>query len=406
MAFTQVSRRWRAISLSTPRLWDHIQMTPFKPMPSLAFIREIVERSGVMPIHVELQIPLNLAPCHQSWHTASLEQVFLAFKGAQGIKLHMGASDLLSNLDPLGVSHVQQLWHESKKFRFSTSTTADASGMDMQAFLLGFARTARSLQTMYEAASDPSVASWASGFAWCQLTELDLSFPMNFLEARDILAQCTKMQKCAIAFHDHSDHTALPQRVIHLTELQHLDVNIPGSANPSPFFDAFALPSLTHLSLSSVTFSPSILFDLHEKSQFKLEELRLTEIEFWGEDLVPFLKLFPSLRILILELYGFDDMLFQAFTYDHTQPISLELPKLQYLSLISLDADDVRTLGEPVVRMAESLKLHPGSQNAAFPALVSVDLFLCGEEFESAQEDRLIAANEDTAVFTYTRIVV
>ncbi|KAJ7504781.1 hypothetical protein B0H11DRAFT_1980761 [Mycena galericulata] len=56
LVLTLVSSRWRAICLSDPRLWDHIHLNNLTAMPPPVIIRQLLERSGHLPLDVRLKI--------------------------------------------------------------------------------------------------------------------------------------------------------------------------------------------------------------------------------------------------------------------------------------------------------------------------------------------------------------
>lgn len=124
-----------------------------------------------------------------------------------------------------------------------------------------------------------------------------------------------------------------------------------------------------------------------------------------SDELIPFLRLIPSLQSLHLEFYGFDDGYFRAFTHNPTAAASLNLPHLRFLTLADLeyDFDVVHAQDISVVELAESVALCHGGQNPAFSALESVTLSLAGPEFAPELESRLaVAAKPGVVSFTRT----
>ncbi|KAH7924571.1 hypothetical protein BV22DRAFT_1129715 [Leucogyrophana mollusca] len=70
-AMSQVSRRWRCLSINTPSLWTHVQVTP-KTTSDIDLFQEFLRRSANFPIAVEFRDcidPTKLGyPASLDWH--------------------------------------------------------------------------------------------------------------------------------------------------------------------------------------------------------------------------------------------------------------------------------------------------------------------------------------------------
>ncbi|KAJ7478070.1 hypothetical protein B0H11DRAFT_1916909 [Mycena galericulata] len=402
--FTLVSSRWRMICLSDPRLWDHIYLTQCTPMPPPQYIKQLMARSDRLPLNVRLMISSEKAS-HRSWRPESPYQIVDVLLDGHARLQHMELSVGSSEIMPA-------FWRRNRMFPLLASLTIviDGPAGVGSPFGLGIFHTAPSLRHLDILSLNSPFDSRASAVTWSQLRELDLRIRIGLFEARNILAECSRVEKFSISLFPTRGYVQLPGRITRLVNLRHLCVHLEQEGeiqlDPIPFFAAFSFPNLRYLFIWARGLSPDFLPDLYHRSAFQLEELVLLNLELSARDLIPFLRLVPSLQIIYLAAHGFDDEYFRAFTYDPNSPSSLELPHLRSLSFedSEFDIGYIHTNGISVAEMAESVAKYSGSHNAAFPALEELILHcdMSGPKFKSDIEDRLRSASS-TGVVKYER---
>jgi hypothetical protein len=404
LVLTRVSTRWRNVCHSTGNLWDHIHICPLY-LPSPAFVRQILTRSGALPLSIGLRT--------SDWTPgARVRKVLTALLRAQNrfqdIQLDIRFSDIPS-----------AVWRKALTFPFLSSTKIilrDADNVSLNAVNLSTA--APSMRTVELSANNPGTTLSELAFPSSSLTELTLHLDhIRVLSGLDILIRCRQLQKCTLSLLRDSSDTNIPhtQQITRLSNLTHLDVEFDEDAEFSlpDFFQALALPKLTHLSVHSVTWRAHIFPDLYQRSGFGLEELKLFNLDLTLYDVVPFLRLVQSLRSLHLECFGLNDPLEDFMSYATTP--SLILPYLRSLTLVDLgeEGDDdgdpesrLQDHANAILDLAESVS-QPGG-NATFPALHSVTLSLQGawpSDFEERLlelEYRLEDLSYNSSVFSYT----
>ncbi|KAJ7642588.1 hypothetical protein DFH06DRAFT_603370 [Mycena polygramma] len=387
LVLTHVSARWRSICLSTSHLWDQFRIrvaqTSILWYPTI--VRQLLARSGVLPLQVHL-VTLDIAP-----QSESIRETFTALLQHQGRfqSLHLDLAP--SDLPPV-------IWNQNATFpllasvRIYVRDTADDNLGD----IIRLFATTQCVQTVEIIARYAPATSWLSAFKWSVLTVLNLHIQLDLNTGRQILMQCTRLQKCGITIFYSPADTSMqpPPEICTLGDLWNLnfcvEYDIEDPSLPL-FFAAFAFPSLTHLTIDSQFWRTEILPELYDRSPFSLEDLTMTNSDMNLFDIVPFLRLVPSVRTIYLESYGFNDELFAAFSCNANTAISsLTLPHLHSLDLMDLEFDilNLQVTGQAVLMLAESLSPRTG-ENAAFPALESVNLLLNGPPFDSAIERRL-----------------
>ncbi|KAJ6580651.1 hypothetical protein B0H19DRAFT_1228282 [Mycena capillaripes] len=400
LVLTRVSSRWRTVCHSTRNLWDHIHIDPIFGLPSPAFVRQILSRSGALPLHI------NLAT--SEWTSARARKVFNALLRAQDrfqdIQLDVTSSDIPS-----------AVWRTARTFPSLASAKINLRDANERCPAVGLFTAAPCLRTVELSADNPNTLLWESAFPWWSLTELHLDH-LRVLSGRSILIQCARLQKCSLSLLDDSEDSNIPhpQQITQLQDLTHLDIKFDEDAESSlpNFFEALALPKLTHLSVYSVTWQAHILPDLYQRSAFNLEELKLFDLDLNLYNVVPFLRLVQSLQCLHLECFGLNNELLAVFTSNAT-PLSLMLPHLRSLTFVDLGGEvedeedcerEIRLQDHAinVLNLAQSLSRPPG-ENATFPALHSVTWE--GSESDGYIVDCLEELSYDSSVFSYTRKV-
>ncbi|KAJ7608614.1 hypothetical protein DFH06DRAFT_1377089, partial [Mycena polygramma] len=251
--------------------------------------------------------------------------------------------------------------------------------------------TAPCVQTVKITGSYAASSGWVSAFSWSGLTVLDLQIYLDLKTGRQILMQCARVQKCALIIHDSSDSDM--QRPREICSLLHLNdvrfgLHCSNESSLQSFFEAFAFPSLTHLDITSHIWSTELMQGLYDRSHFSLEELMLSNIDLSMFDIVPFLRLFPALRAIHLQSYGYNVIFLAVFTCG--SGTSLALPHLRSIIFDDQEFDPAEVLvsGPAVLSLAESLSQRTG-ENTAFPALEHVELTFNAPSFDPAIAERI-----------------
>ncbi|KAJ6448411.1 hypothetical protein C8R47DRAFT_1085018 [Mycena vitilis] len=434
---TQVSSRWRGVCLGDSRLWNQVSISSVHPMPSSAFLHTLLDMANDLPLQVELRISLEHLESHPTWDqdrlttdlsgpTRRFSNISLAVKAPDvedELTEPQVVEDEVQDVDDDGEQGSDQedqpdreqdsdqedrLWNgiaeEKQLIYFSSFALCSGQkpyvGVTANDIFRELFATARGLQDTYDTAfqldhdARVPIALWAltslegistSRFPWAFLTEIELRIDVETVVARKMLEQCASIKKCmlrCITTATDQDAVPAPSSVSRLEHLQDMQISFRGADDPAPFLVALELPGLTELRISAVSF-PMVLLDLHACAPFNLEELELELLsELNGKELIPFLRLLPSLRLLRLASEGFDDDLIDAFTYEPSTcaaPI-LALPNLQALHLGDwyCPSGSTGTKGALVTRMACSLSQ---SGNVAFPSIEEVFLAMPGEKF-------------------------
>ncbi|KAJ7018910.1 hypothetical protein C8F04DRAFT_357937 [Mycena alexandri] len=374
-----VSSLWRSVSQNTPRLWDYVCLLDDATVTErlLPFIRVLVERSGALPLTMELSTPhgdnrLNLAPIFE-FHTR-LEQMHLY---------------LVCSRDLPTLTVETRRFPILKSLTVETTVATDETEFDEKdpglADILSAFQDAPCLQMIDLYSDYISSDISASLFPWSQLISLTLDMPIDALVARNILRRCTGLETCSFESINclEIEHASPPST---LTILHSLDFS--GTGGPSPaFVHSFTLPALQRLFVNDVHWEGPTFLQLLSRSQFKLESLMFNTLPISCDDLISFLRLLPTLQTLYLaKCDGVTDSLFRAFTYIPGSRPSIAMPDLRRVTINGF-ANDLD--GTVVADMVESLSAHRGDKQAPFPAINLVALCLRGAKFAAEVEHRL-----------------
>ncbi|KAJ7458618.1 hypothetical protein FB451DRAFT_1508047 [Mycena latifolia] len=366
---THVSSRWREVCMGSPRLWDHLHLQTHTA-PPVALLQSILARTSTLPLSVNIgdQNAFQLALQQHD----RLEHLHFHIRS----KLPRHFFDQRNPLPLLSSLHI-----------------IVGAALNISRFLTLF-NDAPQLKVLY-LKSYLSMWPLASVLPWSQFTRLNLDIALDLLDARDILSQCEVIQECELNGLLKSQGLAPSQHVYRLAHLHELTISLDLDYSPSPelFFDAFSFPNLRSLNIAGNDWSPDILPNLHARSDCSLMNLKLHNIDLSAEDLIQFLRLTPTLQTLHLSFCCVEDDLLQAFTYEPDgSGASFSLPQLRSLTAQTNENHAIELNGALLVAMAESVSAHPGGQNAAFPALMDVTLWLAVPRFEDEIEARLQAA--------------
>ncbi|KAJ7455749.1 hypothetical protein FB451DRAFT_1564789 [Mycena latifolia] len=383
MLLGSVSSRWRQVSHSTPRLWDHIhlQRTSDRTNPTEDILLSILASSRILPLHVKLEMEGPRLPSGPT----DADVLDLLFHQAHRFKdVHLL---IFVDLPP-------RIFDKRTLPVLSSIQIVVGGRFDITPFLPLF-NNAPQLRSLSMKGYCPSILSLVFALPWSQLTRLKLVIPIAVSQARDILAQCGMMQDCEFEQLIKSDDLSPSQHVYQLNHLGRFAIYIEDDEpHPERFFEAFSFPKLNHLNIwaESTSWSPHILLDLQARSNFTLTYLELHRMNLLAEDLIRFLQHLPSLRVLDVSYCCIDDALFKAFTFDPQYPLPpFALQRLESLS-VHEDTDGDRLDGALIADMVESVCAYSGGNNPAFPALETVHLWLEGPTFDAEVEARLLSA--------------
>ncbi|KAJ6500216.1 hypothetical protein C8R47DRAFT_1068434 [Mycena vitilis] len=280
-------------------LWDDIRLVS-KGMAGLPYIQRLLARSENLPVSARLAVYGGTVA-----KPAPVVGFFLGLHSRlKTIALDITSSDLLPHRDPC---HTEVFPLTSLEVTFTDSLSADV-GYDLSTF-----------------SKAPNLG---------RLAELALQLPITLHDARLSLTLCQRLQTVRI-----SECTGPPDSVGHAVQLpvlRTLDFHIEDEEDDAAtaFFGAFSFPGLQNLEIRADVFSPTILPDLLDRSQFKLATLVLREFYILSSDLLALLRRLPTLREVSLRFCGIDVRFPAMFTANPASAsYRLTLPYLERLCL-------------------------------------------------------------------------
>ncbi|KAJ7366597.1 hypothetical protein DFH08DRAFT_1072066 [Mycena albidolilacea] len=374
MLLTHVSSRWRGVCLSTQHLWDNviIDVDAATAMPSHNLVRQIIARSGMLPLRVSLTTAHSTSDIDPRYLQQVLAVLFEAQDRLQDISLDILYLDLPT-----------AFWGQSRRFPLLSSVKIELRD------------------------EEDGIFDSAGVVILRRAIFLSLRVPLNARVARDLLIQCPELHMFDVLL-DSADSSMQPLKKIYsYKDLSHFTIFFEVDQHEflALFFAQLAFPSHRYLLFSSQTESTHILQELYHRAPFKLVDLVLMELDHGTDDIISFLQLLPSLQTLVLECFGFTDALFSDFTFNPRAPVpSLTLPLLRSLKFSDLEYDEnfIEYHGSVVATLAESVSQHLNGRNPAFPMLQSLILHLSGPAFDHDVEQRPVEACS-SGVVRYSR---
>ncbi|KAJ7154290.1 hypothetical protein C8R46DRAFT_1197216 [Mycena filopes] len=375
---------WRHVSQNTPYLWNDVCLfgDALSAESMLAVVRLILQRSGALPVTMELA-------SFQGDAEHRLVPMFELRTRLQHLNLHLLANNTLIT--------------QTKAFPIlKAGWLRDLGGMGGTRLedVLSIWQNAPCLQTLELNSVQMSLDIADSRFPWSQLTTLTLVMPISALATREILLRCTQLESCSFHLIEPAalELPASPPCTrgnLHTLEFRGTPH---GGVAWEAFIQPFTLPGLQTLTLSDFHCSAHAFSQFISRSQFKLHSLTLMSVSpLESEDIIPLLRQLPTLHTLEVH-YMCSDIFFHAFTYVTGSTPPLTLPSLQKLTIQEstdgLDDED----GDAVAAMVESLarnagrSLAPDGNPYPFPAMSSLALALEGARFSTAVERRLADA--------------
>ena len=331
-----VCSSWRALALSTPRLWQDLSLTFTKTMPkskskeeTIAMTHVWIKRSGELPLTLRLRIYLDgdfQALCQAlvnaiTSYTSRWEHVAFDF------------ADSPISLPPLGNMPCLRT--------FTMLVLKD---------------------TQFPFASCPKLASifWASSHTlslaplpWHQLIRIHLTPPLPTRELLFIIQSCSKLTDFRVALRD-DVHESLPYEMVINKSLRELQLHVHDICNP--LLERLTLPALIDISFdftrTEVIPVPGFqeeLLRFFSRSKYKLKQFVLDDCGFEDVELLECLKHDSCASLMDLRISNMQDtpMFTDAVLIPLTDIPSAEnnvlLPKLKHLSLdLCLDGSPSR----------------------------------------------------------------
>ncbi|KAJ7614740.1 hypothetical protein DFH06DRAFT_1368120 [Mycena polygramma] len=323
--FGQICTSWRNISLTTPRLWNNIRISPTTPMRRgfLSLAGLFLERSRPISVRFAMAIMTgdNIGtPLTLLWSFSTR---------LESLRLDVP----VQYLQPL-VGMPDQMFPALRKLKIRITSGSGFVGTSAV-----FA-TAFSLQNL-ELMSPRSmpVLRLLSDFPWAQLTTFHLASPDSPFLTRSIVSECTALEVCSI-------------EVLHRRTPPHPVIDLEGcimpemrtftykgaydeeeeAADSAQFLKVFSFPNLRSLSLGMTPECGEVLLELHQRSGFGLENLTLGPINSNTEQIVDLLSKLPTLKKLELDYSdGAEDPLLSALTHSGLGSQIAILPQLESL---------------------------------------------------------------------------
>ncbi|KAJ7681976.1 hypothetical protein DFH06DRAFT_284956 [Mycena polygramma] len=332
LLFGRVSSIWRTISLTTPRLWNNLRLSPKTPVTRgvVSFAELFVQRSRPIPLRLDMDIVASEyigTPLTVMWSFSSrlvflrLEVPLPYLQPLVGMPDHMFPA--LRSLE----IHITSC--PSRLPSLVRTITAFATSSLLQSLELTTPRPMAFLRLLPH-------------FPWAQLATFHLKSSDSPLLTRSILSKCTALENCSIIVRDYPTH---PHPVVDvesciLPEMR--TFTYVGSVDEEEededtvqFLKVFSFPNLRSLSLGMIPECGQILSELHQRSQFGLETLTLNPAHSTTEEIIDLLSKLPTLKNLGLTHNddGAEDALLKALTHSELDTRIVILPQLESLAI-------------------------------------------------------------------------
>ncbi|KAF7369005.1 F-box domain-containing protein [Mycena venus] len=408
MLLTLVSSHWRGICLSTRRLWDNLnfRVTPTSMPPPRLRPPDNGEVRHAPSSCIPRDHASNVA-CIASVLTANIGCAVQAQDRLKQLSLDISSSDIPTAF--WGQSRILPLL-SSVVIKFKDTEVCD---FEMDSTVVRLFKTTPCLREVAIRAHDPPAAFWAFSFTWSELAVLSLRIHPSLGEGRAIPIQCPRLRVFdVLLFQEDEDSNMQPSKSIcYFRDLWDLtiifDLSLHGEELLPLFFEPFALPSLRDLCIGSHAGLARILPELYNRAPFKLQNLVLMELDLTTDNIIPFLKLVPTLQTIHLECFDFNDTTFADFTFDPCAPVpSLTLPLLTSLAFANMEYDpnEIRFHRDIFASSAESVSQYRDGCNTAFPLVAYLDIFLNWTPSDSDVERRLVEASSTGVTVRYSRV--
>lgn len=244
LTIASVSRHWRNIALSTPRLWSALSLTlrPKDAKRHISLVSMWFSRSGNTPLSIHLQTYSNIRDIMRK-----LMKIFTS-KFATWRHIHFKLPLPMIKSMSLSKSRLPML--ETLKLDFwdrsdlSAPTDLFAQAPHLRDLVIGQCVTARSLT-----------------LPWSQLRNIKLFTYLNSPQrVLDILTLASNIERAQfrVTGYDEFSYTQAPGTV-QLRNLQSLTTGVSGrNWSPTSFFTTLYMPSICNLSLTAGNFGESL----------------------------------------------------------------------------------------------------------------------------------------------------
>ncbi|KAJ7890391.1 hypothetical protein B0H13DRAFT_2197988, partial [Mycena leptocephala] len=186
MVLTHVCSRWRAIALTTPRLWENMSLRLDEdPRSRASFLPEVLLRSRPHPLFVDIRASLTST-------FSEFENVLLMGR-ARTLKLQLPSASLLSfgGLPEGSLSALHTLHILDTSRRYIDEEIGIIPWMNIIPAFTTLPELRRLILSLEALGQPPNI--FTAQFPWAQLTYLNLGVPLEVIAARTILAQCVNL---------------------------------------------------------------------------------------------------------------------------------------------------------------------------------------------------------------------
>lgn len=325
-----VCSSWRALAVSTPRLWQTLDLIvdlyakpTLDPEFLVSGIRTWLGRSGSLPLTIRFSfykhddiIPPKYWPAFEALLQYASRWETVEFHAERGIPWpNLGALPILRAIDV----------HDS----------------DMDGIPFTSAPQLKTLTLL----SCPFSSTSVSAVPWKQLTELTICREQTPLVVLELFLRCSQLESLKLTIGNFDFQGALNSPKIKHTTLQRLVFRFTNDFRAT-VLDSITLPALTELSLYNDTFGSggswcSQLLDLLTRSNCKLQTLSLRHPGFRPTQLLECLEHECCQSLTLLEIEGeesalpiFNNELLVRLTYSKDNDKTFLCPKLAGLDLI------------------------------------------------------------------------
>lgn len=280
----QVCSSWRAISLSTPRLWSSICIPKRTRASAIPLIETWLRRSGVMPLSIEIHGLSSDFP-------SAILDVFVPYSARwQNMALFISNASLADLFARVTLPSLTTLMLRLSGRRQQISVGTSANCLRSVALV-----TSRAIRP------DPEILD----LPWSQLTHLSVTSLSGAIDdGYDILSQCSALTHCSLSAVA-SPASAMARPPPHLPKLSVLQLTT--NRNPGSLLDCLVLPNLTQLEIDFIdlTYEPGIWPKIHitslvERSSCQMRSLILRNKKITEDDLVECCRSMPSLQHLLV----------------------------------------------------------------------------------------------------------
>jgi hypothetical protein len=339
--FTSICSAWRNVAISTPALWNRVDIQSSKRKPS--------KQAALLKIHCERARALPIDVFFHSWMAAA------ALKGEP--------SPIVALLPYVKNIRTLNLWVPSKWLEVLLGLPEESfrSLEDFSAKLCGQSTITQDLRPTLTLTSAHHLRSLKiEGFSLVlripsQLSNLTLDLDLTPAEYLGVLCNCPNLETLGLTFSSSADDMESDKTIL-LPLLRSLSLRIPVDCSYNTFLDHITLSLLTDLDICyddlEQPWPQSSFLSLLSRSSCHLERLTLDKVEMTSEEFYECLRAMPSLVYLDLNfIYVMEDWILDELV--NGGAASPLLPNLQIFHLFPLEFSH-RFSDESFANMVES----------------------------------------------------